>query len=187
MDSQELESAAAEIERQRRPQAPVRDRDVARDEDQPLSRLAGTLGNAAFTQFVGRMRDGEGILTGGVVHPDIEGAIAAMQGRGRSLDLGVSERAGAALGDSFGDVRVHTGEHAAALSRAVAARAFTVGSDIFFDAGEYRPGTRDGDELLTHELAHVVQQRGAPRTGSLVVSRPGEARECEADAAARGL
>ena len=32
---------------------------------------------------------------------------------------------------------------------------------MFFGEGEYNPGTPDGDALLAHELAHVVQQRGA--------------------------
>jgi hypothetical protein len=98
----------------------------------------------------------------------------------------VASRAGAVLGDSFGDVRVHTDDHAAALSRAVSARAFTVGNDIFFGAGEYRPTTASGQELLTHELTHVAQQRGAPASGPLLVSQPGDPLEREAESAARG-
>jgi hypothetical protein len=69
----------------------------------------------------------------------------------------------------------------------VSARAFTVGRDIFFGSGEYRPETADGRALLTHELAHVVQQRGAPSSGPLQVSQPGDELEREADAAARGV
>jgi hypothetical protein len=82
---------------------------------------------------------------------------------------------------------VHHDDHAAALSRAVSARAFTVGRDIFFGAGEYSPASAGGRELLTHELAHVVQQRGAAQSGPLSVSEPGDALEREADAAARGI
>jgi hypothetical protein len=41
------------------------------------------------------------------------------------------------------------------------AHALTVGTDIYFGRGEYRPGTERGDELLAHELTHVAQgQRG---------------------------
>ncbi|MDQ4048465.1 MAG: DUF4157 domain-containing protein, partial [Actinomycetota bacterium] len=65
--------------------------------------------------------------------------------------------------------------------------AFTVGSDVFFAAGEYRPGTPAGDELIAHELTHVVQQRGAPLSGPLTVSQPGDALEREAEALARDL
>ncbi len=153
----------------------------------PLAQLAGGVGNRNFTRAVARMRDGEGILPGGVVHPEVEAAIAAASGRGRALDRGVATAIGGAFGDSFSDVRVHHDDHAAALSRAVSARAFTVGQDIFFAAGEYNPRTAGGRELLTHELAHVVQQRGAPMSGPLTVSQPGDALEREADAAARDL
>jgi hypothetical protein len=150
-------------------------------------RLATAVGNRGFSKLVARMRDGDGILPSGIVHPDVEAAIAAASGGGRSLDRDVAGAAGGVLGDAFDDVRVHADDEAAALSRAVSARAFTVGRDIFFGAGEYRPETPDGRELLTHELAHVVQQRGAPANGPLTVSQPGDPLEQEADAAARGL
>ena len=68
----------------------------------------------------------------------------------------------------------------------MSARAFTTGTDVFFASGEYRPGPSSGEELLAHELAHVVQQRGAPTSGPLVVSQPGDALEVDADRAAEG-
>jgi hypothetical protein len=73
------------------------------------------------------------------------------------------------------------------LTRSVSARAFTTGADIYFGRGEYRPGTSAGDELIAHELTHVVQQRGASASGPLSVTEPGDALEAEADAAAREL
>jgi hypothetical protein len=88
------------------------------------------------------------------------------------------------VGDSLGDVRVHDGPAADALARSVQARAFTTGRDVFFARGEYRPGTAGGDRLLAHELTHVVQQRGAPVTGPLTVTEPGDRFEREADRAA---
>ncbi len=187
MDLDELGSVAPEADHSRRlaiagTETPAR----LKDASVPLARLASSVGNRGFTRAIARMRDGEGILPGGLVHPDVEAAIAASSGRGRPLDAGVSEQIGGALGDSFGDVRVHHDDHAAALSRAVSARAFTVGRDIFFGAGEYSPQSAGGRELLTHELAHVVQQRAAPQSGPLTVSEPGDALEREADAAARG-
>jgi len=66
------------------------------------------------------------------------------------------------LGAGLGDVRVHTGDRAAASARALGARAFAVGRDVVFGAGQYRPGTPSGARLLAHELAHVVQQRAGP-------------------------
>jgi Domain of unknown function (DUF4157) len=153
----------------------------------PIVRIASAIGNRGFARTVARMRDGEGILPGGVVHPDVEAAIGAARGGGRALDRPVGEHVGAALGDSLSDVRIHADSAAAALARSVSARAFTLGSDIFFGAGEYRPATPAGRELLTHELVHIVQQRGASSGGALTVSQPGDALEREAEDVARGL
>jgi hypothetical protein len=154
---------------------------------QPVAALASAVGNRGFSRLVARMRDGEGILPGGVVHPDVEAAIGAAQGAGRALDSSVSDQVGSALGDSLGDVRIHADGVAASLARSVSARAFTVGSDIFFGPGEYRPGTPGGRELLNHELVHVVQQRDAAPGGPLTVSAPGDALEREAEDVARGI
>jgi hypothetical protein len=154
---------------------------------EPVASLAQAVGNRGFSRLVARMRDGEGILPGGVVHPDVEAAIGAAQGGGRALDSSVSEHIGSALGDSLGDVRIHADGPAAALARSVSARAFTVGTDIFFGPGEYRPGTAAGRELLTHELVHVVQQRDGARSGPLTVSEPGDALEREAEDVARDI
>lgn len=186
MDSGETDYRPLDPERSRRPPQWAASEVVTEHRD-PVGRLTGAIGNRGFGQLVARMRDGEGILPTGVVHPDVESAIAASRGRGRPLDHGVSERLESTLGESIGDVRVHTGDHAAAMARAVSARAFTVGSDIFFASGEYSPGTSSGNELLAHELTHVVQQRGAATSGPLTVSQPGDVLEREADAVARDL
>jgi len=68
------------------------------------------------------------------------------------------------LGTDLGDVRVHSDAAGASMAGELGARAFTVGSDIVFGAGEYAPDSGSGKELLAHELAHVVQQRGAEPT-----------------------
>lgn len=60
----------------------------------------------------------------------------------------------------FSGVRVHTGSRAAQTSRSISARAFTVGKDVVFGAGQYSPGTDSGRGLMAHELTHVVQQGG---------------------------
>jgi len=133
------------------------------------------------------MGDGEGITASGLVHPHVQSAIAASRGAGRQLDGLISRSLEPSLGESLGDVRVHTDDSAAALASAVSARAFTVGNDIFFGAGEYRPGSRDGNQLIAHEVAHTIQQRGAPTSGPLTVSQPGDALEREAEAVARDV
>jgi len=152
----------------------------------PAEAVAASVGNRAFGQLIGRM-PGDGIMPGGVVHPDVAAAIATANGSGHTLEPATRERMAPHVGDPLTDVRVHTDATADNLARSVSARAFTTGSDVYFAAGEYRPGTSDGDSLLAHELTHVTQQRGAPSGGPLTVSEPGDAMETEADAVARGF
>ena len=130
-------------------------------------------------------RPGSGILDDGRVHPGVTAQISAVRGRGAPLDPALAQQAQTSLGDSFADVRVHTDALAGALARSVEARAFTTGADIFFGSGEFRPESPSGRELIAHELAHVVQQRGAPTSGAMTVSQPGDALEREAERAAR--
>ncbi|MDC0668501.1 eCIS core domain-containing protein [Nannocystis radixulma] len=68
------------------------------------------------------------------------------------------------FGRSFEDVRIHTGMRASALARQFDARAFTVGSDIFFRRDAYRPATAQGRRLIAHELAHTIQQGSRARS-----------------------
>jgi hypothetical protein len=79
---------------------------------------------------------------------------------GRPLDSAVRARMERGFGRSFGGVRLHTDDNVGRLAGAYSARAFTIGNDIAFGAGQYRPGTLAGDMLIAHELAHAVQQEG---------------------------
>jgi hypothetical protein len=104
-------------------------------------------------------------------------------GSGRPLPQAVRVSFEPRLGWDFGGVRVHTGSAAAAAARRLRARAFTIGRDIVFGAGEYAPATTPGRALLAHELAHVVQQ--APGRAAPQVSLTEAEREAGATAAAR--
>ena len=63
------------------------------------------------------------------------------------------------LGFDFSKVRIHTDEEAAVSADAANARAYTIGHDIVFGAGQYAPGIAKGKQLLAHELTHVVHNR----------------------------
>jgi uncharacterized protein DUF4157 len=187
VDVAEQDLAPAGAERVRH--APVSgggERQIACAQRAALERMASGIGNRRLARLATRLQDGEGILPGGLVHPDVEAAIARARGGGRALEDAVSRRLEPRYGP-LPDVRVHTGEAAKALARAVSARAFTVGGDIFFADGEYRPGTPGGDDLIAHEVVHVMQQRGAPATGRLTVSKPGDDLEREAEALGRDV
>ncbi len=119
-----------------------------------ISDAAGSVGTPSGSIFTKAKE-------GGPRQADDPQQIQAQLNDGQTLDGGVKSRMEAAYGHDFSRVRVHTGSRAADLSNDLNARAFTIGSDIAFAAGEYKPGTLVGDALLAHELAHVVQQGGA--------------------------
>jgi hypothetical protein len=82
-------------------------------------------------------------------------SIAAQARHGRPLtDADYFE---SRFGTRFGHVRIHDDDRAASLTESADARAFTVGSHIFFNRDEYRPRTPEGRALIAHELAHVEQ------------------------------
>jgi hypothetical protein len=108
-------------------------------------------------------------------------------GGGRPLDAGTRAFFEAGFGRGLGGVRVHTGAAADASARAVHALAYAVGRDVVFRAGYFSPETAGGRRLLAHELAHVVQQSGAPGAevaARLEVGAADDPAEREADAAA---
>ncbi|MHC0066388.1 eCIS core domain-containing protein [Nostoc sp. UIC 10890] len=91
---------------------------------------------------------------------DLESAINSTRGSGQPLDASLQQSMGQAMGTDFSGVRVHTDVQADQLNQSIQAKAFTTGKDLFFRQGEYQPGSRGGQELIAHELTHVVQQNG---------------------------
>jgi hypothetical protein len=89
---------------------------------------------------------------------------------GHALDAATRLRMEQRLPYDFSGVRVHSDARAHDLARRMRARAFTVGRDVVFDAGEYRPHTPGGHSLIAHELTHVAQQARAARAPRLVLS-----------------
>ncbi len=79
------------------------------------------------------------------------------EGGGAKLPSAVRARMEPKLGANLSDVSVHTGGDSAKAATGLGARAFTVGNDVHFNAGEFAPGSKEGDRLLAHELTHVVQ------------------------------
>jgi Domain of unknown function (DUF4157) len=89
------------------------------------------------------------------------------------------------FGHDFGKVRIHADERAGESAQSVNALAYTVGPHIAFAAGQYRPRTASGQQLLAHELTHVVQQQGSSTPpSSLRVGAEGDSFEREAEGAA---
>jgi hypothetical protein len=129
-------------------------------------------------------RKGNGRPSGGAAIPESGGA---------PLNGEVRSRMEGQLGADLSGVKIHTGGDSARAATDLGARAFTVDNDVHFNHGEFAPGSREGDQLLAHELTHVVQgQRSGVQRKSdsdtdggaqddLEVSQPADPAEQEAD------
>jgi Domain of unknown function (DUF4157) len=94
----------------------------------------------------------------------------------------------ARFGHDFANVRVHTDAHASESAQSVDALAYTVGRDVVFAAGQYEPRSADGEALIAHELAHVVQQGPADSAPSrLSIGPANDPAEQEADSASQAV
>lgn len=113
---------------------------------------------APLTAPVRVQRIGAGPEAGGAGMEAPASVDAVLASPGRPLDAGTRQFMEARMGHDFSRVRVHTDARAAASTREVSARAFTVGQNVAFGAEEYKPGTTEGRRLLAHELVHTLQQ-----------------------------
>ena len=163
----------------------------AKDHEQPahentaLTSLQQQIGNRAVQRLLAQ-RSGDGPFE---LDDDTASQINQQRGGGQALDSGVQASMNSATGHDFSSVKVHTDAESHGLNEQLGAKAFTTGQDIFFRAGAYNPGSSGGQELLAHELTHVVQQStGQVSSGSkMTVNAPGDAFEQEADSVAKAV
>ncbi len=96
------------------------------------------------------------------VDATLERSISNLRGGGQPLSGASRDYFEPRFGCDFSQVRVHTDAGAAGLAQSVNAKAFTLGQDVVFGAGQYAPDNDEGKKLLAHELTHVVQQGEVP-------------------------
>ncbi|NEO86556.1 MAG: DUF4157 domain-containing protein [Spirulina sp. SIO3F2] len=102
----------------------------------------------------------KGASAGGAASPELEQSIQQERGKGQPLAESIRQPMENVFGANFGSVRIHTDNTADQLNQSIQAKAFTTGQDVFFRQGAYAPESKGGQELLAHELTHVVQQSG---------------------------
>lgn len=90
--------------------------------------------------------------TGGAVEPVSRGV--SSDSAGQAMPEALQTKMESSLGADFSAVRIHEGSSA----QAIGALAYTQGTNVHFAPGQYQPDSTRGQELLGHELAHVVQQ-----------------------------
>src|SRR3989338_5386777 len=102
--------------------------------------------------------------------PSINDKLSSSKGSGSPISGGVKQEMESGFGADFSDVKIHTDDRAASMSKEIGAQAFTNKGDIYFNQGKFNPATQQGKTLLAHELTHTIQQGAA-----------GEKKDSEAD------
>jgi hypothetical protein len=148
-----------------------------------LLALQQTIGNRAVQRLLAQRSEDEP----SELDESTQDRINQERGGGQPLDQAVQTRMSAVMGHDLSSVRVHASPESDDLNRELHAKAFTTGRDIFFRSGAYDPGSGEGQELIAHELTHVVQQSSGAVGGGgrMTVNAPGDRYEQEADATAR--
>ncbi len=106
-----------------------------------------------ITPMIQAKGEGNATVSNGVAE-----AIQSSKGNGAALDSNTRSFMSTRFGTDFSNVKIHTDGEAIQMNRELNAKAFTTGNDIYFNEGQYQPGSASGKQLLGHELTHVVQQ-----------------------------
>ncbi len=95
---------------------------------------------------------------GGNAPSNLSKPLSGSKGSGQPMPTATQQFMGNGFGTDFSHVKIHTDNRAVQMNRQLNAKAFTNGSDIYFNQGQYNPQSTAGKHLLAHELTHVVQQ-----------------------------
>src|SRR5436190_6348304 len=108
---------------------------------------------------------------------------------GEPISREVRQHVESAFGRDFSAVRIHNGSLAARSAQSVNAVAYTVGSHIVFDGGQYAPENVTGRRLLAHELTHTVQAgfTSPPTTDQITIGEVDGPQAAEADRVAASV
>lgn len=101
--------------------------------------------------------------SGAIVSNSLSNKISESAGSGNEMDRNTQSFMSDRFGADFSKVNIHANEESEQMNSEINARAFTVGNDIYFNKGEYQPGSSNGKHLLAHELSHVLQQNGGSK------------------------
>ena len=143
-----------------------------READRVADQVMSTSPHSAVTGLAPRIHRVAGPSTGQSAPAAPTSVEHALAGPGRPLERALRRDMEQRFGSDFSRVRVHFGESAAQSAQDVNAKAYTVGHDIVFAAGQFAPDTHEGRRLLAHELTHVVQQSTGQITDGVVQRAP---------------
>ena len=137
-----------------RPDRQTRSDQVSAAKPTRLASLHQRIGNRALQRLLAQ-RSGRGPTE---LDDETAERITRERSGGQPLPGSLQASMGQAMESDLSGVRVHTSRESDSLNRDLGARAFTTGQDVFFREGAYEPHSSAGQELIAHELTHVVQQ-----------------------------
>ena len=142
--------------------AQAQERQAEQAANQIMAGARATLGDVApgpCSRGAGATQSLQAKVAAGVAGHGVPNAATVAAGQGSGMALSTNSRAlfEPRLGVELGGVRLHTDTRAAQAAASLRAQAFTVGQDIHFGDGQYRPDTQAGQHLLAHD--HAVQNR----------------------------
>ncbi|MCX6045128.1 MAG: DUF4157 domain-containing protein [Chloroflexi bacterium] len=100
-----------------------------------------------------------------IQHQQLEEKDEIQNKQNKDLPKDIQTKMEASFDEDFSNVQIYKNSEDA---KKLKARAFTQGNNIYFAEGEFNPISQDGQELLAHELSHVVQQRSGVVKGTHV-------------------
>ncbi len=109
--------------------------------------------------------------------PSLQDQLKNSKGQGNPLPSDTKTEMESGFGADFSKVKTHTGTHAAEMNRSLGAQAFTNQGDIYFNDGKFDPASKDGKQLLAHELTHTIQQGAALPSNDKKVQQKGKKKE----------
>ena len=162
--------------------------DAAELEAQAVGHQVAHMPDPIGAVHVHRAAEPATILRRAIGQPDMHAdALAEIQSGGSGTEMPTRLRLfmEPRFGADFAAVRLHVGDHAAALAGRLGAQAFTVGRDIYFGKGQFQPDSPAGRELIAHELTHTIQQNGIVPRAPHPVARAAPAAPAAASASAK--
>jgi hypothetical protein len=150
-DPYEREADAVADQVMRMPESGFMQRKCAHCESEEKTNRKALCGS--ITPFIQAKSEGNATVSNSVAS-----RINTSRGSGSALDGPTQSFMDSRFGNDFSKVKIHTDNESVQLNTSLDAKAFTVGNDIYFNRGQYQPGSSDGKKLLAHELTHVVQQ-----------------------------
>ncbi|MDF1515867.1 MAG: DUF4157 domain-containing protein, partial [Anaerolineae bacterium] len=131
------------------------------EEEEMQPRLSDEVQRQEEEEYAMTSQSDQSHLNSGPLSESVENQVQRARQGGDALDTNTRSKMEGGFGYDFNNVQIHNDSTADNVSKQLNAEAFTLNNDIFFRSGRYNPTSTQGQDLLAHELTHVVQQGAA--------------------------